>query len=127
MVSKIKQSLNSYKQYVADRHDPDFIGTLVAKVTGVTFDGRQENLKRVDENTELKLERDRRNPHDFHAIKVMALIGNEWKELGFVPASMNKQVAQAMDNGSSFKVGLWKLVGGEGDFHIGLSVTIVQI
>lgn len=127
MVSKIKQSLDSYKQYVADRSDPDFTGTMVAKVTGVTFDGRQENLQRVDENTELKLERDRRNTHDFHAIKVMALVDNEWKELGFVPASMNKEIAQAMDNGLSFKAGLWKLVGGEGDFHIGLSITITRV
>ncbi len=85
---------------------------IIARVAGVTFEGRQELLGKVTEKTEIKLERDRRNEYDFNAVKVLALLDGAWAHVGFLPAAMSKNVAKSLDDDQELKAGVHKLKGG---------------
>lgn len=101
-----------------------FRGTMVCKLSGVTFDKRQEALSKVEPDTPLRLSRDRRNNFDFYAVFVEAFIDLKWADVGFVPASINKEIASALDAGVALEAKVWKKIGGEGDFFYGLSIII---
>ena len=101
-----------------------FRGMMVCKLSGVTFDGRQEALMLVDEDTPIRLVRDRRNEYDFHAVSVEAFVELKWKDVGFIPASINKDIASALDAGVKLEAKVWRRIGGEGDFYHGLSIII---
>jgi len=93
---------------------------LVAKVTGVTFEGRQSLLAAMDKDTKVSLERDRRNEYDQFAVKVMAVIGTEEVQVGFVPKLMAKKIAIHLDNGGANMVcSVSKLSGGGTDSRSG--------
>jgi hypothetical protein len=85
---------------------------LIAKVAGVTFDGRQELLSRLTKESAVSLERDRRNPHDFYAIKVLALIDDSWYHVGFLPRKMAKLVSTSLDKGIDFVSFVHRITGG---------------
>jgi hypothetical protein len=121
MSSDILKKLGTYK---ATLDKPLFNDLMLCRVTGVSFDDRQETLRYVGKDTDLKLERDRHNKHDFHAVKVKALVDEVWKEVGFVPASMNKDIAQALDAGVCLDVKVWNKTGGGGGYNYGLTITI---
>jgi hypothetical protein len=84
---------------------------IIAKVVGVTFEGRQELLAKMTEFTLIRLERDRRNSHDPMAVKVMADI-NGYKQVGFIPKAMAKKVANHLDSGNILYAAVKKIVGG---------------
>ena len=85
---------------------------ITARVAGVTFEGRQELLKKVNSDTPIKLERDRRNEFDFYAVKVMALLGDKWEHVGFLPKAMSKKMAKSLDDGLTLTAGVEKVKGG---------------
>lgn len=116
--------IRNYKDTLVGSEHSLFNGLMVAKVSGVTFDGRQKNLAAVKDDTPLRLSRDRHNKFDFHAVLVQAHIDEEWKDVGFVPSNINKQIAETLDAGIQLKAKVWKKTGGDNDFHHGLSITI---
>lgn len=87
---------------------------IVARVAGVTFEGRQDHLANVGAGTELRLERDRRNKYDFHAVGVWARIGPEatWEHVGFIPSTMSKLISKSLDNGVDLSVSVHRRTGG---------------
>lgn len=85
---------------------------IIARVAGVTFEGRQELLKQVKDDTPIRLERDRRNEYDFYAVKVMAELNQVWEHVGFLPATMSKRVAKSLDDGLRLDAGVHKVKGG---------------
>ncbi len=85
---------------------------IIARVAGVTFEERQDLLKKVTDKTPIKLERDRRNEYDFNAIKVLAEIDGEWAHVGFLPKTMSKNVAKSLDDGLKLEAGVHKVKGG---------------
>ena len=95
--------------------------SILARVAGVTFEGRQEVLAKVTPETELMLERDRRNEYDFYAVKVMAYIEDTatWEQAGFVPRPMSRVVSNAMDKGQKFCATVHRLKGGYECEHTG--------
>jgi len=121
MSSGILHSLNKYKKGINRKES--FENTIVCKVSGVSFDGRQENINKVNHDTELKLVRDKENVHDYYAVSVMALIEDEWKDIGFIPSSINVQVAEAMDRGILLEAVLKKKTG-FGEYLQGLTLII---
>ena len=107
--------MNALKNYAHGITSPDeyLNRKLVAKVTGVSFEGRQELLACMTKETEVSLERDRRNEYDQFAVKVMAVIDDEEVQVGFVPKLMAKKVAIHLDNGGAKMVcSVSKLSGG---------------
>lgn len=72
---------------------------VVVKLAGVTFDNRQPIIKVMKEDTNIKLERDRANPHDFYAVGVLANIADMWIKIGFIPKTDNRNIAESLDSG----------------------------
>jgi len=123
-LSLLNDRLNRRKEKIQSEQLDKFDGVLFCHVTGASFGSRQEIIKQIGGSTLLRLDRDRRNEFDFHAVLVMAFVNDEWQEAGFVPSTVNKSVAQSLDAGDSLKVGLWRKNGGEDGFLYGLSITI---
>jgi len=85
---------------------------IVARVAGVTFEGRQEKLCKIVPDTKIRLERDRRNDFDFYAVRVLAYIDSGWEHVGFVPATMSRRISESLDQGVTLMVGVHKVKGG---------------
>lgn len=98
---------------------------VLARVAGVTFEGRQDYLASMDPRTAVKLERDRRNPYDFNAVKVLANMGNNdgWVHVGFIPSTMSKLVSKSLDNGVKLLATVHRLSGGMVDAQTGNSLN----
>lgn len=92
---------------------------IVARVAGTTFDGRQEKISLLTNDTPVRLERDRRNEHDFYAVKVMAFLNEQWEHIGFLPSKMSKRIAKSLDTGNPLTVGIYKVKGGMESSHTG--------
>ena len=111
-------SINKNKlRHYASRVKTDARGldrTIIARIAGVTFEGRQELLAKMYESTEVRLERDRRNPYDFNAVKVLAYIYNEgvWEHVGFIPSTMSKLISKSLDNGVELTATVHRITGG---------------
>lgn len=105
---KVKQGVN----YDLDTH-------LIAKVTGVTFEGRQKVLKQMSKDTPVKLERDRRNEYDSYAVKVLAELKGKWVQTGFIPRPMSRRVAESLDNGVCLPAHVHRVIGGMFSEHSG--------
>jgi hypothetical protein len=76
------------------------------------------------------LERDRRNEYDFYAVKVMALVDDQWQHIGFIPKTMSKKLSNSLDQGAELKCSVNKLKGGmvsevnNEKLNFGLDITI---
>ncbi|MDR7520903.1 MAG: single-stranded-DNA-specific exonuclease RecJ [Armatimonadota bacterium] len=90
------------------------------KVVGVTFEGRQAILPRVQPGERLRLVRDPTNPHDPHAVRVCRRDGGQ---LGFLRAPLAARLAPAMDAGGRYVATAVGLTGG-GDHAWGLNILI---
>ena len=111
-MTDFKTKLEAYKQNIVVPPDTFLLGNkTICKLAGVTFGDRQKYLKLVDDNTPLRLYRDRKNIYDFYAVGVEAFIGEEWQDLGFIPKEINKDVCNIIDTGGSLQVDLWKKLG----------------
>lgn len=72
----------------------------VFRVAGVSFDGRQEFLKKIFESKEklnLLFEREPDNPYDSNAIKVMININGELFRIGYVPKTYNVKYSKGLE------------------------------
>lgn len=117
--------LDQVKVYKDTLNDNLFNGLLCVKLSGVTYDNRQKFLKLVEQDTPLKLVRDRTNEHDFHAVSVLAFIDESWKDVGFIPKEVNRDIALALDSGIDLGAKVWKKVGGgEENYFYGLTITV---
>lgn len=75
------------------------IPILTCKIAGVTFEGRQEILRRLLKGADtrevlIQLVPEPKNPHDSNAIKVLA--GPKKECLGYVPRDTNEVVLEAL-------------------------------
>lgn len=123
MVSLINQ-IKAYKTLLTGSNHNLFNGKMVTKISGVSYDNRQKFLAGVEEDTPIKLVRDRRNEHDFYATSVYALIEGEWEDIGFLPSKVNKEIATALDSGVLIGAKVWRKTGGQDGFYRGLSITV---
>ena len=67
------------------------------KVVGVTFDGRQECIRKMKIGERIRLERDPNNPHDANAVKVL----NERETHRFHFQDLARKLAAKMDRESN--------------------------
>jgi single-stranded-DNA-specific exonuclease len=66
--------------------------SFVSAVVGVTFEGRQEAVRRCVEGQPVRVEHDRDNQYDRNAVAVLSADG---RQLGFLPSALGgKLVAQ---------------------------------
>lgn len=125
--------LKKIKQYadIVKQEDAGLDRRIIAKVVGVTFEGRQEILAKISDDTLVRLERDRRNKYDYYAVKVMAKTGDGWEQAGFLPRTMSPLVARSLDQGVKLSASVFRVLGGfelddegGGTAHIGLEIRI---
>lgn len=112
-INAFHMSTSSDKQY----------NDMVCKLTGVTFDGRQEAIGKITHYTKLRLVRQYDNKYDTNAIIVEALVDNTWKEIGFIPRALNSDLAQSMDAGNTYGVTILSIYG-DGNTPKGVRVGI---
>lgn len=68
----------------------------IVKVTGVSWDNRQELIPNLIINEEVKLIRDFNNQYDKYAIAVKTIAGNQ---IGWIPKNLAKILAPEIDAG----------------------------
>lgn len=92
---------------------------MFCKVAGVTFNRRQEALKRLEnyirQGAEVKttLERESDNKTDSKAIKVLVSVnGSAAYHLGYIPADLAAVLAPLMDKVGELKAHIYNIVGG---------------
>lgn len=69
------------------------------KLSGVSFDGRQELIKDLEPQTRLRVVRDKHNPYDENAISVQLQDGSS---LGFLNRRLAAALAPLMDKGAAY-------------------------
>jgi hypothetical protein len=84
---------------------------LITKVSGVSFDEKKYLLNIINEDTKVKLERDKNNPHDSFAVKVMVFISNNWHHVGFIPKIISKKVSDDIEKGCNLVACVLKVTG----------------
>jgi len=126
-ITDLKGSLSHYSKTMSLSQVEHFNGNTSLKLTGVSFDGRQENLKWVSFDTPLRLYRDRSNKFDFYAVMVQAKIEDEWKDIGFIPSSHNRSIAEALDNSKVVEVSFESKYGGDVGYAIGMKVLLTAL
>ena len=105
--------------------------TVIARVAGVSFEGRQELLAQMSELTGVKLERERRNVHDPYAVRVLADFGGIWRHVGYIPGKMSAKIARLLDNGVALTVAVHRVTGGffrgGEQAHYGLEISLKEV
>jgi len=97
------------------------------KLVGVSFDNRQEHIKRISDNrlnknNELELKRQPKNPYDENAILVLY----EGKDLGFLNKDLAKKIAPKIDKGVEYKSIIEQITDGyeNKDGYYGVNVSV---
>lgn len=92
---------------------------MFCKIAGVTFNRRQEALKRLEnyirQGAEVKttLTRENNNMTDKNAIKVLVSVnGSAAYHLGYIPAEVAAVLAPLMDKVGEIKAHIYNIVGG---------------
>lgn len=96
---------------------------IQTKIVGVTYEGRQEKVKRVPIESELELVRNRHNMHDKNAVAVFY----KDDQLGFLCRELAAKLAPLMDDGKDFSCVVTERTGGSGGHSYGLVVEIRKI
>ncbi len=98
--------------------------TFYTRVSGVTFNGRQELISRISPGTPLRLVREPQNPYDPHAVKVVTEEG--W-HLGYLPARLAGRLAPAMDGGAQYEAIVSQVLGGGEGRSFGLLIAVRRV
>jgi single-stranded-DNA-specific exonuclease len=79
------------------------------KVAGVTFEGRQEIVRRLNAGDALVLERQPDNPVDPHAVRVLTAGG---EQVGYLSARVAARLAPSIDSGARYSATVSQVTGG---------------
>lgn len=93
--------------------------SMTCKVSGVTYDKRQELLQfiasRNPEELTVYLQRDRANTHDRYAVAVVIGIKDiGYGHIGYLPKGLSQSLAGVIDKGIEIKATLMQITGGYG-------------
>lgn len=80
--------------------------TRVAGVTYQNEDGtsRKDIIAGLSSGDKLRLEREPDNKYDPNAVKVCALCGDTWKQIGYLPKDVAGEVSTALEAGQKYSV-----------------------
>lgn len=83
------------------------------KLTGVTFENRQDLLPNLCVDSDVMLVRDRFNEYDKYAIRVVTEHMKQYVQIGWIPKDLAKILAPELDAGIIWKGKISKLIGME--------------
>ena len=90
------------------------------KLAGVTFEGRQEAVARLEPGALLRLERQPANEHDHNAIALFDAVG---EQVGFFNRRLAAALAPVIDGGAAFEVTVTDVTGA-GEETRGVNVLV---
>ncbi|MDZ4178745.1 MAG: single-stranded-DNA-specific exonuclease RecJ [Coriobacteriia bacterium] len=93
------------------------------KLAGVTFEGRQDVIGRLEPGLPLRVEREPDNPYDPNAV---ALIDPHGDQVGFFNRRLAAMLAPAIDAGVEYDVEVADVTGGEAERSLGLNVLVTR-
>ena len=96
--------------------------SFFTKVVGVTFENRQQYVKKCQVGDKLELIRDRYNIYDKNAIAVY--LGNN--QLGHISRELAEKLAPRMDRGENFICHVSNVTGG-GDKNYGVNIEVIMV
>ncbi len=86
--------------------------TIISKVAGVTYEGRQDVIARLKGNEPARIVPEPTNKYDPNALAIhVAVAPGEIKHVGFVPRDLAAQIAPFLD-GEQVMVELLEVTGG---------------
>ncbi|MEB1809756.1 MAG: HIRAN domain-containing protein [Bacillaceae bacterium] len=92
------------------------------RLTGVTYDGRQNNIARLSAFDDIYMEREYNNFYDCNAIGVY----NSFSEsIGWIPRDIAAKIAPRLDSGEKFNIKINKILGG-GTLAYGVEVLLTS-
>lgn len=94
------------------------------KVVGVTFENRQEYIKKMKIGEKIFLERDRNNAYDKNAIKV---INDKGFQIGFISKDLAPKIAEKMDSGIRFRAAVSDITGNQDSGALGVNIIIREM
>ena len=100
-----------------------YVSEFYMKVAGVTHEGRQRLVARLQPGQELKFVPDPSNPYDNHAVKICTTNG---EQIGFVSRDHNPQIFYNLVNGEgSYTVHVENVTGGAIGRNYGCNIKVV--
>jgi len=85
------RGLRNYAKLVEEKLRPEEEKTIYEfRVAGVTFEGRQYIVNKMDKDTPVRLYRQLDNEHDSWAVAIEAFVFDTWLVIGYVPEHLNK-------------------------------------
>jgi hypothetical protein len=81
-------------QVCSSTYEPDIRDSMITKVVGVTFEGRQEVVAKLQVGEDIQLWREPTNPYDENAIRVERLVG---EQIGFINRFLAVDLAPIFD------------------------------
>lgn len=91
------------------------------KLAGVTFEGRQEVVRRLTAGVPLRLERQPENAHDANACALYDAAGDQ---VGFFNRRLAAALAPLIDAGVAYEVEVSDVTGGEDGRSLGVNVLV---
>ncbi|PEQ95184.1 hypothetical protein CN481_04815 [Bacillus sp. AFS006103] len=93
---------------------------ITVKLTGVTYEGRQFYIAKMNVNDQIYLRRDRNNRYDNNAIGVY---NNQNQNIGWIPRDIAASLAPDMDSGVQLFTKINQILGGNG-YNYGVEIFI---
>jgi hypothetical protein len=102
--------------------------TLICKVAGVTYDGRQSILAQLTGNEPCRVVPEPTNPYDANALAVHVAVNGKVEHVGYVPRGLASEVAPHLE-GEAVMVRIQEITGGfekwDGEIaSLGLQIVI---
>lgn len=91
---------------------------VITKVNGVTFEGRQENLKQVHEGDDAKIVPEPTNEYDSNALAVYIATGGGVLHCGYIPRDLSIIIAPLLE-GEAVMAKVLEVTGGFDTFDGG--------
>lgn len=102
--------------------------TFYTKIVGVTFEGRQKLICRLNRNgelepgTQLRFVPEIGNKHDIYAVKVVTMKG---EQLGYISKEINRDIHDNLLRGRQYFVAVASVNGGQSDDqNIGVNIEV---
>ena len=125
-VAELVDDLFEHADEILARSDYDGLGDAErfnTKLAGVTFEGRQELLKRLAPGAPLRLEREPGNAHDPNACALFDAFGDR---VGYLNRRLVSVLAPVVDAGVEYDVEVTAVTGGGEGESLGVNVLVTR-
>lgn len=85
-----------------------------SKIVGVTFEGRQDTIKLLKGDEQLRVRREPDNEYDPKAVAVdVEVTPDTWRPIGYIAKDKNSEIAKSLDENQTVFIKIASLTGGD--------------